>query len=81
MKAVILAAGMGTRLRPVTEKIPKGLIKINEKTLLEYSLDILNEYKIREVIIVTGYNADLIEKKIGNNYKDIKITYVKNEKY
>lgn len=81
MKAVILAAGMGTRLRPVTEKIPKALIKINEKPLLEYSLDILNEYNIMELIIVTGYHADLIEKKIGDNYKDIKITYVKNEKY
>ncbi len=81
MKAVILAAGMGTRLRPVTEKIPKCLIKINEKTLLEYSLDILNECKIKEIIIVTGYHSDLLEKQIGTNYKDIKISYLKNKKY
>jgi 2-aminoethylphosphonate-pyruvate transaminase len=81
MKAVILAAGMGKRLRPVTEKLPKALIRINDRTLLEYSLDILNSFDIEEVIIVVGYYSELIQEKIGDNYKSSRITYVKNEKY
>lgn len=81
MQAVILAAGSGQRLRPVTEQLPKCLIQIREKTLLEYSLEALNNNGINEVIIVTGFLSDMIKKEIGNSYKDVKITYVINDSY
>lgn len=51
MKAMILAAGLGTRLRPLTESIPKALVVVEEKTLLEHALDHLITYGIRQVVI------------------------------
>jgi L-glutamine-phosphate cytidylyltransferase len=54
MQAVILAAGRGTRLKPFTDKTPKTLLKVKDKTILEQSLDKLPR-EINEVIIVIGY--------------------------
>ena len=81
MKAVILAAGMGIRLRPMTETLPKGLVEINNKTLLERSLDALNENNITEAIIVTGFYGDSIKARIGETYKNIKISYATNNRF
>lgn len=81
MKAIILAAGMGTRLKPLTDKIPKALIEIAGKTLLERSLDSLNENGIKKVIIVIGFYGEVIKKRFGNKYKNIKITYIENKEY
>ena len=81
MIAVILAAGRGVRLRPLTHEIPKGLIEIDGKTLLERSLDNLSKYDIKEAIIVTGHLGDMIKNKLGINYDGIKITYIENKEY
>ena len=55
MKAIILAAGLGTRLRPMTENTPKALVKVNEKPLVEYQIEFLKERVIDDIIIVVGY--------------------------
>lgn len=81
MIAVILAAGQGIRLRPLTHKIPKGLIEINNKTLIEYSLDNLKKQGISKTVIVIGYLGDMIKKKLRNEYKGMRIMYVENEEY
>lgn len=81
MKAVILAAGMGIRLKPMTGKLPKCLIEINGKTLLEQSLDSLKENKIKEVIIVIGFYGNLIKQRFGENYKGINLRYIENKNY
>lgn len=81
MKAVILAAGMGKRLRPMTETLPKGLIEIEGKSLLEYSFTALEENDIKEVIIVVGFFAEAIKEKFGERYKGVKIIYVLNQEY
>lgn len=81
MRAVILAAGMGVRLRTIIGEIPKGLIKIDEKTLLERSLEALKEHGINDVIIVTGFYGDSIKSKFGKEYSGIKLRYVSNEIY
>ena len=75
MKAVILAAGRGSRLKPLTDNIPKPLIKINGTTLIEYSIDLVLSY-VDEIVIVVGYLADEIKKYLGNNYRGIKISYI-----
>ena len=62
MKAIILAGGRGKRLRPITDKIPKPLIKINEKPLIERTIKYLKKYGITEIIISSGYKSNLIEK-------------------
>jgi dTDP-glucose pyrophosphorylase/predicted GNAT family acetyltransferase len=75
MKAIILAAWEGTRLKPITNDIPKVLVEICGKTLLEYTLDTVFTY-VDEIIIVIKYKWDLIKEKIGEYYKGVKITYV-----
>ena len=62
MKAIILAGGRGKRLRPITDKIPKPLIPINEKPLIEWTIKYLKKYGITEIIISSGYKSNLIEK-------------------
>jgi mannose-1-phosphate guanylyltransferase len=60
MKAMVLAAGLGTRLRPLTDDCPKALVKIDDRTLLEIALSRLREFGIREVVINVHHFADAI---------------------
>lgn len=60
-KAIILSAGKGSRLLPLTADRPKCLIEFNGKSLLEWQLDALAESGIKEVVIVTGFREDLVE--------------------
>ncbi|MEJ2543222.1 MAG: nucleotidyltransferase family protein [Calditrichaceae bacterium] len=74
MKAMILAAGLGTRLRPITDSVPKALVKIKEKTLLELVINRLKESGINEIIINVFHFADQIIQFIKDkNYFDIEI--------
>ena len=66
MKAIILAGGRGKRLRPITDKIPKPLIPINNKPLIERTIKYLKKYGITEIIISSGYKSSLIEKFLKN---------------
>lgn len=60
MKAMVLAAGLGTRLRPITDTRPKALVEIGSRTLLEITLSRLREFGVREVIINVHHFADRI---------------------
>ena len=66
MKAIILAGGRGKRLKPITDKIPKPLIPINGKPLIERTIKYLKKYGITEIIISSGYKSKLIEKFLKN---------------
>lgn len=80
-KALILAAGYGTRLKPYTNKIPKCLIKIGSKPLLSYWLDSLDRIRCNCVLVNTHYKSEDVLKFIsGLQYKNMKIktTYEKN---
>lgn len=61
MKAMVLAAGLGTRLRPLTDDRPKALVEVNGRALLEITLLRLRGFGIREVIVNAHHFADLIE--------------------
>ncbi|MDA0756333.1 MAG: nucleotidyltransferase family protein [Crenarchaeota archaeon] len=69
MKAIILAGGRGKRLRPITDKIPKTLIPINNKPLIERTIKYLKKYGITEIIISSGYKSNLIEKFLKSKKK------------
>lgn len=77
MKALLLAAGLGTRLRPITDKIQKCLVPIAGKPLIEYWLDALSEAGVEEFLINTHYFADQMDKYVYHSpYRDkIKIVY------
>jgi len=72
--AMILAAGLGTRMKPLTLKTPKPLIKIGNKNLLERSISILENHGVEQIIINVHHLADQIEKFISNVKTKVKIT-------
>src|SRR5450755_378985 len=67
MKAMVLAAGLGTRLRPLTQDRPKALVEIDGRTLLEITLSRLRSFGIRDVIINVHYFADMIVDYVRAN--------------
>lgn len=77
MRAIILAAGMGTRLRPLTLETPKALTIVNGKPLLERQIEYLNDKGITDITVVTGYLAEKFNY-LKSKY-DVKLIY--NEKY
>lgn len=81
MKAIICLAGEGKRLKPMTDQGPKGLIPIGEKTILEYLLENLSAVGVKDIVLVLGYKADEVQRKIGNSYKGCQITYIVNPDY
>lgn len=76
MKAVVLAAGRGKRLKGVLEPMNKCMLKFNGKNLIQYSLDSAIAGGADEIIIVVGYRANTIINSIGNCYESIRIRYV-----
>ncbi len=75
MKAVVLAAGKGIRMLPLTKEVPKAMIKINSKPMLEYILHNLSEVGISECCIVVGYKKEKIMNYFRNSFEGIKIRY------
>ncbi len=85
MQAIILAAGVGKRLKPLTDQRPKCLIEIGGKTLLARHLDALEELGIRDITIVLGHLKDMILEEINTLGKDdgkgLRFSYIVNEGY
>ena len=81
MKAVILAAGIASRLRPLTNHCPKCLLKVGNKTILEHTLDNILANGLQEIVIVTGYLELQIRDFISVRYPRLSVTYIYNEKY
>ncbi|WP_336364527.1 UTP--glucose-1-phosphate uridylyltransferase AglF [Halalkalicoccus salilacus] len=75
MKAVVLAAGKGTRLRPLTEDKPKAMVEIDEKPLIEHCFEQLADLGAEEFVVVVGYMKEHIIEHFGDSYRDIPITY------
>ena len=66
MKAVILAGGLGTRLRPFTEIIPKPLLPVGEKSVLEIQIERLKKFGFNDIFLATNYKSDYIENFFGD---------------
>lgn len=75
MQCVILAAGKGTRLKPLTDNLPKPLVQVAGKTLLDHIVSSLPS-AVDELIIVTGYLEDQIKAHCGTEFHGRKVTYV-----
>lgn len=83
MKALILAGGPGKRMMPLTKDIPKCLVEVNGKPIIEYQLNALTENGIKDIVIVIGYKGEEIRKFINNHtkFRDLNIKYVENKDY
>lgn len=81
MKAVILAGGLGTRLKPFTEIIPKPLLPIGEKSVLEIQIENLKQHGFDDIYLATNYKSDYIENFFGDGTRyGIDLTISKEEK-
>jgi choline kinase len=81
MKTVILAAGAGSRLKPLTDHLPKCLLKAGGKSILEMTIKNLMETGNSEIIIVTGYLENTIRKFIQNRFPQLRVKFIVNSFY
>ena len=80
-KAIILAAGTGSRLGPFTENNPKCLALINGVPILINMLTHLSDVGVEEAVIVVGYLKEKIYDKVGNSFNGMKISYIESDLY
>ena len=76
-QAVILAGGRGLNMRPYTFEMPKGLFPVGGKPILEYIVELLSQYDIRNIIMSVGYLGEKIKDHFGDGKKfGVKVTYI-----
>lgn len=80
MQAIILCGGFSTRLGKTTEKTPKILLTIGNRTVLDWQIDLLSKAGVNEVILASGHLHDVIYSQVGQNLDGIKIRYAKEDK-
>ena len=79
-KAIILAGGKGTRLRPITHEIPKPLIPVQGQSLIEHLLDLFKRHGVQEVMLAIGYKKEKIMEYFGNGERfGLKISYIEED--
>ena len=80
-KCVVLAAGSSTRLRPLTDTMPKCLLKVGGKTLLERTIENVLATGIKEIAVVVGYRADMIREFVKHLFPQQRIRFIFNPNY
>jgi len=81
LKLIIFNSGTGSRLKPITNEIPKCLIKINEETILEHQINNASHIDFNEIIITTGPHEEKIRTVLKTKYPTMNFTYVNNNLY
>ncbi|MFA5022203.1 MAG: sugar phosphate nucleotidyltransferase [Patescibacteria group bacterium] len=80
-KAIILAGGQGLKMRPFTYEMPKAMIPVNNRPVLDYIIESLRRYDVRELIISIGHQGNKIKQYFGDGSKwGVKITYLEQGK-
>lgn len=80
MNAIILCGGLSTRLGEITKNIPKILLQIGDKTVLDWQLDKLRDLGIREVVLAAGHLVEVLEDQIGEEREGVKLIYAIEDK-
>ncbi|ELY45696.1 UTP--glucose-1-phosphate uridylyltransferase AglF [Natronorubrum sulfidifaciens] len=75
MQAVVLAAGEGTRLRPLTEDKPKGMVEVDDKPILTHCFEQVIDLGAEELLVVVGYEKERIIEHYGDEFQGVPITY------
>ena len=73
MKALILAAGYGSRLAPLTDTLPKSLVPVNGKPILFKQIDNLYDCGVNDITVISGYRANMLEAAVHDRFRDVKI--------
>lgn len=73
MKALILAAGFGSRLAPITDNCPKSLVPVNGKPILFKQIENLLENGVTDITVISGYKADVLENMVKTSFPEVKI--------
>jgi len=81
MEALILAAGLGSRLRPYTSKVPKAMVCFKGTEIIKHQIETLLSQDIEKITIVTGYKSKILYKFIGETFPKLKFNFVENKKY
>ncbi len=74
MDVLILAAGLGTRMGELTKDLPKPLLPVKGKPLIDYAFDLIKPLQIENIFVNTHYHADLIQLHIKKNYENIRVS-------
>ncbi len=77
--AIVLAGGLGTRLRSALPDQPKSLAMVNDKPFLAYLLDQIYSIELKEVILCTGYLGDMVQRSMGVKYQGLLLSYSREE--
>jgi len=80
-KAVVLAAGVGSRLRPLTVETPKCLTEVGGRPMLEQTLGIFDRNGIEETVVVVGHLGHVVIDRVGNTHGNMQVSYLWNEVY
>lgn len=80
-KAIILVAGLGSRLKPLTDAMPKCLTRVHGKAILINLLECLQNCGVEETVLVTGYLGDRIREAVGEDFRGMKVSYAVNDIY
>ena len=81
MKVVILAGGLGTRMSEYTESIPKPMVQIGKKPILDHLINIYSKFNLNDFIIALGYKGEIIKEYFKNYKGKSKINLVETDQY
>ncbi len=81
MKAVILAAGYGNRMRPLTDNVHKTLLQVGGKTIIDRMMEGLRRVAIQDIVVVTGYLKEDVEEHLLQRHADLRFRFVHNPRY
>jgi len=81
MRAILLAAGQATRLRPLTDNCPKCLLKVGSESILERAVRILGEHGINQFTVVDGFCGDMIRETLKDTFPTFDFRFVRNEDF
>lgn len=79
MQTVILAAGQGTRMRPLTETLPKPMLPVADRPLVAHTVEAAISAGASEIILVVGYEAQAVREYFGDRYQDVPVSYAVQE--
>ena len=75
MQTVLLAAGEGTRMRPLTAGLPKPMLPVADRPLCAHTADVAIEAGTDELLLVVGYEADVVREYFGEEYRGVAVNY------